>query len=548
MTRRALKIFFAAVTVALALASCRKEPDIPELPKQPEGYQELLTAYNAGLEFKNCKIENGISTVSFYGGSTIKIRLTDLRIHNCRSTKPASVSLDSGTGMWLINGINCGIKDHSRLSNEQAAPVYIYFDQKTLYMYISNGNLLEFPTKEPGGDLEPKKFTMPIVRITHTSDRVHRSYYIPAKIIIDDPDKVYSDVEKLSSEMQIRGRGQSTWDMDKKPYRIKLNEEQKVLGMPKNKDWCLLANYADKSLLRNSTAMLLSEICDMSWTPRHVPVEVYLNNTYIGVYDLFEAKEVTKHKVNINLDAGDLYIEIEQNDNEFYTSRCGVPMRIKEPEEHTSAQLTRLKTFANEFETVLYSSYYADPTNGYAKYIDVDSFVDNYIIEELTKDIDGNVRKSSFMTLEAATGKLKFYHQWDFDLTLGNCDYYPGDMNGCSGEPNGPKGWWIRDYNTASTKGDGWYNRLFKDPVFVKKVKDRWNELYDDFSTVPLYIDKWSTEMGDAAGRNFNKWKILNKYVWPNYKIPGSYSGEISWLKQFYTERLEWMNTNLNKL
>ena len=84
--------------------------------------------------------------------------------------------------------------------------------------------------------------------------------------------------------MKIRGRGNSTWDMPKKPYKVKLESKASILGMPADKEWALLANYADKTLLRNVTAMEISRICGFKWTPRMVSVEVYMNGKYEGVY------------------------------------------------------------------------------------------------------------------------------------------------------------------------------------------------------------------------------------------------------------------------
>ena len=260
---------------------------------------------------------------------------------------------------------------------------------------------------------------------------------------------------------------------------------------------------------------------------------------------------MTRNKVNIDLAAGDMYLEIEQSIDApcyFWTSRCGVPVQFKEPETPPAATQEWVRSFFNEFETALWGKDFKDPEKGYAAYIDVRSFIDNYIIRELAKDIDGNVRKSAFLTLLKSDGKLHFCHVWDFDLSYGNADYFPWDMDGCNGDPNGPYGWWVKDYNTASNKWEGWYNRLFQDPAFVAAVQDRWSEVYPELSRMPEYIDKLVKEMGEAPARNFSKWKILGTYVWPNVKVTGSYEAEISWLKYFYTNRLEWLDNNLYKL
>ncbi len=539
----------AAAGCLTALLSCGK--DIPEDSQPaipPIGYTDLVRIYRSGIDFISAESMD-VTTLLTFDGEKLSLRHDKLEVHDDSNTNRPPIILSSD-GYWMVGGKNTGIKSTKGRTLEGSFPVYVYLYGDTLHMFASNGEDVEFPHRTTPIPSGPREFTMPSIHITHHSDRVHRSYYIPAEYVIRDPDKAYSEFSEISGTMQIRGRGQSTWDMPKKPYKLKFDEKSKVLGMRSNKDWALLANYTDKSLLRNAVAMRLSEICGMSWTPAHVPVEVYLNNSYLGVYDLFEGKEVADHKVEIDVAAGDYYLEIEQNDNDFATSKCNVPINFKDPEreEISNEQFNAVRDFFNKFESVLYGAGFADPVVGYAKYIDVNSFIDNYIIEELAKDIDGNVRKSSFVTIAAADGgKIKFCHQWDFDLSFGNADYFPS-QTGDNGDPNGPKGWWIKDFNTDSWKGPGWYPRLFQDPAFVKKVKARWNELYPELCTIPDYIEFCKTELGDAPSRNFRTWNILRTYVWPNVFVSGTYEQHVEYMSRFYSERLNWLNQNIQKL
>jgi len=538
-----------SLILLITFTACQEKE--PQVVPQPDGYLKLLEKYENGEAFKSATFEPMYTRLTFES-SGIELMKAVIPVVNCTDGRVPTMTPSSSTHTWLVDGVDTGYPNTEGKSLEESYPVRVYILDGTLFMKVSNGQLLEYPTAGAGpGPGKPEKFNMPRVFITHSSDRIHKSYYIDATIKIVDTDGHYSDVKTYTGKTQVKGHGNSTWDYPKKPMRLKLSEEQRVLGMPKNRDWVLLANYFDKSLLRNATAMKMSEMAEMDWTPRYRIVEVYLNNQYQGVYTLFEAKEVTKNKVNIDLDAGDFYLEIEQNCDEpryFWTSRCSVPIQFKEPEQPSDDDFNYIQQFMNDFESALYSSSFKDKNVGYAKYIDVDSFINNYIIEELAKDIDGNVRKSSFMVYEAATKKVKFYHEWDFDLCFGNADYFPDGLTGANGDNNGPKGWWIKDYNTASWRGDSWYNRLFKDPAFVSAVKARWTELYPALETIPDYIDVWVEEMGDAPTRNFKQWDILGTYVWPNVKVTGSYKGEVAWLKEFYTERLHWINDNLPSL
>ena len=367
--------------------------------------------------------------------------------------------------------------------------------------------------------------------------------YVPGSIRVDDPLAEHSSVRTFSADMKIRGRGNSSWEFfPKKPYRIKLDEKSEVLGMKSDKDWILIANYNDKSLLRNAVGFELSRICGLDWTPAFVPVEVYFNDLYIGVYDFGEHKETGKNKVNIDPDAGDVYLELECYPDEpynFWTS-MSVPLTYKDPEAPSDELRAEVEGFFDAFERALRSDNFANPGIGYAAYIDIKSFVDNYIIQELTKNYDGNLHKSTFFSKKKG-GKLVFCHVWDFDLSLGNCSFF-GDLPG----GNGPEGFYVKDYGFQGY-GWGWYYRLFQDPVFRKKVKDRWNELKPQLETIPDFIDRRAEYLQQVTDNNFRRWSILRRNVWSQPVIPGSYAGEIEYLKDFYRQRLAWLDKEINQ-
>lgn len=532
---------FKAIACFLAfalLAACGQKEPINEIPDQPQGYAQLLTAYQAGYVYQSARKSGDATTIFFTNGRDIEV--TGFRIHDCTSSKPSYVGLSKESGMWVIDGQLCGIRDHSYLPDEQAVPVYAYYDN-TLHIYVSNGTVIEF---ERDHSNDPRKFTMPAVRVNTDGGAQIKDTenYVPGTASFEDPDKVYSDVSILQCRTQIRGRGNSTWGMPKKPYKIQLDEKNEVFGLDKNKSWCVLANYADKSLLRNMVGMEISRIMEFSWTPQMFNVEFYLNGRYQGVYTFSQHKKVDKNRVNIDTKNEGYYLEIEQSIDEpcyFWTSK-GLPILFKDPDNPTQEQQKYIKDYFNSFEAALFGPDFKDPVDGYRKYIDMKSFVDNYIIQELAKNIDGNTRKSSALTKEKGK-KLEFYHVWDFDLSFGNADYFDGSVG------NGPYGWWIKDFG-PNGRGSGWYPRLMQDPSFVKAVQNRWNELLPQLRTIPAFIDRTAAEMGDAPARNFNTWKILSIYVWPNVKVTGSYDAEVEYLKEFYTQRLEWLDKQINAL
>lgn len=398
---------------------------------------------------------------------------------------------------------------------------------------------------------------MPVVFLTTENgvDVTSKETYLNGRVTIVDSRNKYSGVKVLDSAMQIRGRGNTTWNNDKKPYRIKLASKERVLGLDTNRDWVLLANYCDKSLVRNIVAMDISRELGFSWTIDMIPVEVYLNDDYKGVYCLCQHKEVANHRIDI---AGDgVVFELDKGHDEhvhFRSPVCKIPVNIDYPDEPSADLTARAKDCFTAFETALYGDCFTDPEEGYAKYIDVDSFIKYYIIEELSYNIDGKCCKSTFLTWENG-GKLEMYFVWDFDLAFGNCNYFTSYYPALT---NGPTGFHTRDYLSSYVSGGveyggygkGWYFRLFQDPAFVRRVVDRWNEIYPFLLTVPDRIDVHVRDMGrNPIRRNFERWKILGKYVWPQTEpYPDTHEGEIEKLKSFYSARLRWLHYELNKL
>lgn len=377
---------------------------------------------------------------------------------------------------------------------------------------------------------------------TEGGKEIEKGTYTTGSIRISDPLKCYWDKEEFKTQIQIRGRGNSTWhNFPKKPYRIKLQEKEAIFGMPANRDWALLANYSDKSLLRNQLAMKVSEICGMSWTPKIFNVDVFLNDEYIGSYDFTEHKEVSKHRVNINTSVGDCYLEIEAKKDKpvCFDTRMKIPIMFSAPEQPSAALKEEIIRYFSDFETALSSPYFSDPIKGYRSFVDIDSFINNYIIQELSKNIDADLFKSLFL-VKRKEGKLEFYHVWDFDLAFGNCNY----LNAHEAVPTGPEGWYIRNH-TQEGINTGWYYLMFKDPWFEAQLKEKWMTVYPQLKTIPEEIRCLSHQIFGSAGRNFSRWQILDSYVWPNVVWLGSYDKEVDYLLDFYSRRLEWMNNQI---
>ena len=308
----------------------------------------------------------------------------------------------------------------------------------------------------------------------------------------------------------IRGRGNTTWYWPKKPYLVKLDKKESILGLPKHKRWILLANFMDRTLMRNLVSMKVASMTSLDWTPRCVPVELVLNGRHQGSYLLIEQVKVDKQRVPVTemtkednsgeeLTGGYL-LELDFHyDNEVqwvdphggnaqWGAFGGVPFGIKypDPEDITQTQVNYIKQYVFNAAEALYGDSFTDPEKGYAKYLDVDSFIDYWLVFEVMCNHElGNPGSVYFH--KDRNGKLVAGPCWDFD-------------------------WGILSFYTSGGDKDLvndkaiWYARLFQDPAFEARVKARFEELLPKLETIPDYIDQCEALLKASAGLNFNMW------------------------------------------
>lgn len=366
--------------------------------------------------------------------------------------------------------------------------------------------------------------------------------YITGAYQIKDLDGTLLD----QGELEIKGRGNSTWDMPKKPYRIKLADSSALLGMPAGKHWVLLANYSDKTLMRNDVAFELSRMLGMEYTTRCVFTEVFLNGAYQGVYQLTEHIRIGKDRVNIpelkisdtdpDKITGGYLIEVDARRGEdfcFDGSKTDMVFCLSNPETLLEAGWETRKDYVvnyiNQTLDLLFSEAFADPDTGFSAYVDTDSAVSYYLINELFRNIDG--AWSSFYMYKKRNGKLILGPVWDFDLAIGNINY---------GDADKTEGWHTREA--------AFFGRMFEDPAFEHKVKARWKQMKDEGMLTALfaYIDTRALFLKDAQANNFKRWPILSEYVWPNRVVTGSYQGEVDAMKEWLSLRIAWMDERLS--
>jgi spore coat protein CotH len=377
---------------------------------------------------------------------------------------------------------------------------------------------------------------LPIFYINTAAPVVSKDNYVSGSLRVNANGQFIQTSADIS--LNIKGRGNSTWDMPKKPYRLKFNSKLPLLGLPSAKNWVLLANYSDKTLLRNALAFDIAHQLGADFTPHYRFVEVIMNGQYAGSYLLTEQVEVNPGRVAIHEMSADdetgsqltggYLLEIDQNHDAdvYFRSNHNLPFCIKSPDEITDKQLAYIHNYVQQTEDAIYSDNFANPSNGYAKYINVDSFISWYLVNELVKNVDGQSYSSIFYYKDV-NGKLGMGPVWDFDIAAGNCD----------GETSNPTGWWIRDAE--------WFYRLCQDPAFKARVRERWEKLKPALPAILLNIEENSAYLHLSQKQNFQTWDILNTHVWPNPEVAGTYLGEVEYLKAWMELRINWMDLNL---
>ncbi|MFH1194446.1 MAG: CotH kinase family protein [bacterium] len=367
-----------------------------------------------------------------------------------------------------------------------------------------------------------------------------------------------------NGKIGIEIRGQSTQQFPKKQYGIETRDDAgsdlavSLLGLPSESDWVLNANYLDKTFMRNVLAYKLYNDFGR-YATRTRFCEVVLNGEYIGLYILQEKIKRDNNRVDISrLDPEDISgddltggyifrIDKVRNADVYWSSPFapyeGTNSKINyqyyypDPDEITTEQKNYIREYVTAFETTMNSPTYNDPFANYLDYIDIDSFVDMYVFNEFTKVTDA-YRISTYFYKDRG-GKLVAGPPWDFDIAFGIANY----DNGFD-----PAGWQVFVKNGTSCENPFWSGKLFNDSIFKNKFVKRWHEVKNTvFSadTIDKFIDETLQGIDEALTRNFNKWKILGLYVWPNRYIFKTHAEEINYLKNWIKERTDWMNAEL---
>lgn len=439
---------------------------------------------------------------------------------------------------------------------------------------------------DPSFAPEPGSLDLPVVRVdTDGTEIPKEKVKIPETITITSSDGRTTYLSDTGGTIWTRGN--STREMPKRSYSIKLGKSADVLHLmglecpyvtredkkptcAKKKQYALLANFADKTMLRHWAASKLANSIPiggdyldsrpdsptpsgtdelMPWAPHSLFVELYINGEYQGVYQLVEKIKLDDNRVNINEqkdhpdETGGYLLEIDIADKQtshFVTPR-GVHIGIREPDE-AEDQLTQIqlqnaifyiRNYVGSAEYALFASNYTDPDKGWRAYFDEASVVNFYLVLDAMGNNDGGAMQGSDYIYKDKDNPLLYMGPvWDFDVSSGNANF------AAISDPTIP---WVRERAV-------WYRQWFTDPGFAADVARQFNTLkanhvFDDWLDA---IHQKAEKLEKALQNNYSRWPTLGVRVWPNPQAAGSYRGEVDYLLTYLKLRLAYLDSVFN--
>lgn len=358
---------------------------------------------------------------------------------------------------------------------------------------------------------------------------VEKKTKLLATLFLTNPDDGSFDMSEV--DMWIRGRGNSTWGMPKKPYRIDFPNKTSVFGLPKAKKWVLLANYQDPTLLMNDVAFELGRRFGLQYTHSSIHVELFVNGTYRGNYQLTEQKEIGEGRVDVDEKEGFL-VEMDSyydEDYKFKSAHLDLPVMVGGPDLGSEADMEYIRTAIQGLEDALFEADF--PNTSYEKHTDVASLINFMLVNEVTRNQELHHPKSTYCYKDAHT-KIMWGPLWDFDWGFGynesNTYFVKSDLIFYKGH---------RD----DRPGAKFFNRFMEVPEFRAQYKARWKEIRPQVVDVVNYIDKMAAKLNKSQVENFK----LSQAT-PNTKNK-SYQLLITDMKNWINSRIQFLDREFEK-
>jgi len=357
------------------------------------------------------------------------------------------------------------------------------------------------------------------IQTTNSAPIVSKEDYLTATLNIEGK-RNYPD---LTTTTSIKGRGNSTWGYPKKPYRLKLDSKTSIFGLPKAKNWVLLANYLDPTLMLNSVALKTGQLLGIPYTNNFVPVDLSINGKYLGCYLFTEQVEVSENRVKIE-DGGTL-LELDSyydEDYKFKSTNYQLPINIKYP---ALAAQTGIAAIQQEFQ-VLENLVFANnfPNNNYLDYLDKDILVNFLIVANLTDNEELSHPKSTYL-YKPKNGKYSMGPLWDFDWAYG----YESTYSHFSSATRP-----LFNINVSNRPGYKFFTRLLQDPVIKTLYKQNWTAFKANKLPILLtFVDDYAKQINESKNKDYALWKTGS----------ADFTGDVAKLRQYLVNRAAYIDS-----
>lgn len=477
--------------------------------------------------------------------------------NNVSALIPAGVDLSSVIIQFKQSGKYLKVNDEILISGQSVLDL-----SEPVTIIISSKSGTEFSVTV---NIETLNTGIPSIALTTDAYQTINSKidYIPCILFVGGGDQnvcPYTVNENKLIIGNVKGRGNTSWGFPKKSYTVKLDSKESLLDLPASKNWTLISNYQDKTLLRNDFASKLSEVVGLNANMKTRSVDFWLNGKYWGTYLLTEKIEIEKNRIDITefdntlspekvgylleWDGHVQEISEEQKrkwqtienvlydpaqDVYFINTTGWLVIHKPSPADITSEHLKYLYEYFTELELALENEDYKTAN----KYMDLESFVQWYLVEDIMKNMDAGFWSSCYMYLDGS-GILHMGPVWDFDMSLGNCNY---------GNCDTPDGDYI--------SGIWYYRHLFRMPEFRNLAKTILNEKYDDILSMKEYVVKTAKMLEKSIKHNFAVWDILGHSVGANpidVIKAKTYTAQIDVMLDFFNRRLDFVSHYIKSL
>lgn len=391
------------------------------------------------------------------------------------------------------------------------------------------------------------------INVNQPIDTIGKEEWVAASFNLTLGTKQF-DSGNYSGIGSIKGRGNTSWGQPKKPYSIKLESKASLLDIPRTKKYAIVPSYSDQSMMRNFITYKAGLMLDgIEYTPKCEFVEVYLNGSYNGIYILVERVDIESTKVDIqeataeDLTGGYLIEKDVANkidfgsdlwfDCPYWANQDQDYFVLKTPESDDPTLAQQMRNYLANHMQQLHNSIMNLSGDSYMRYVDVDSWIDFIIMQEITKNIDGNLKTSCYMYKQSGDDHIYMTALWDFDLAYGNANWdnaswEHNDYNDC---PAGTGTGGFMAINSSCP----WFDTLYDEyPEFRNALISKYNEYRN--TIIPAMfamMNEQGAYLSANTDRNDNMWGTNFSYGVSSLR--NWLNGRIAWLDSQWSDDYE---------